>query len=90
MRYSAQPRDQTFVKVYGFLSFVKNMGKNIGKNVSKNLSGKYSQILLDRAKKSAIDSLKTTSKIVIQKTAETTGDLIGNKIVYKITKVSKN
>ena len=42
MRYSAQPRDQTFVKVYGFLSFIKNMGKNIGKNVSKNLSGKYS------------------------------------------------
>ena len=38
--YSVQPRDQIFVKVYGFLSFAKNMGKNICKNVSKNLSGK--------------------------------------------------
>ena len=34
MRYSVQPRDQIFVKGYGFLSFAKNMGKNIGKNLS--------------------------------------------------------
>ena len=26
-----QPRDQIFVKGYGFLSFAKNMGRNIGK-----------------------------------------------------------
>ena len=45
-RYSVQPRDQIFVKGYGFLSFAKNMGKNIGKNISKNLSGKYSQNFL--------------------------------------------
>ena len=30
------------------------------------------------------------SKRAIQKTAEATGDLIGNKIATKITKVSKN
>ena len=35
MRYLVQPRDQTFVKGYGFLSFAKNMGRNIGKNISK-------------------------------------------------------
>ena len=46
MCYSVQPRDRTFVKGYGFLSFVKNMGKNIGKNISKN----YSPKLLDHAK----------------------------------------
>ena len=40
MRYSVQPRDRTFVKGYGFLSFSKNMGKNIGKNISKTLNGK--------------------------------------------------
>ena len=28
---SVQPRDQIFVKGYGFLSFAKNMGRNIGK-----------------------------------------------------------
>ena len=27
--YSVQPRDQIFVKGYGFLSFAKNMGRNI-------------------------------------------------------------
>ena len=36
-RYSVQPRDQIFVKNYGFLSFAKIVGKNIGKNISKNL-----------------------------------------------------
>ena len=69
-RYSVQPRDQIFVKGYGFLSFAKNMGKNIGKNISKNLSGKYSQKLLDHAKRSAPDAFKTSLKSIIQKTAE--------------------
>ena len=45
---------------------------------------------LDHAKRSAADALKTSSKRVIQKTAETTGDLTGNKIANRITKVSKN
>ena len=29
--YSVEPRDQIFVKGYGFLSLAKNMGRNIGK-----------------------------------------------------------
>ena len=65
MHYSVQPRDQIFVKGYGFLSFTPNMGKDIGKNISKSL--KYSQKLLDHAKQSAPDALKTSSKRVIQK-----------------------
>ena len=32
---------------------------------------------------------KTTSKRVVQKTAEVTGDLIGNKIPDKITSIAK-
>ena len=60
-RYLVQPRDQIFVKVYGFLSFVKNMGRNIGKNRSKNLISKYGQKLLDHAKQSATDALKINS-----------------------------
>ena len=59
MRYSVQPRYRILVKDYGFLSLAKNMGKNIGKNTSKNLRGKYCQKLLDHAKKSATDALKT-------------------------------
>ena len=63
------------------------MGKNIGKNISKNLRGKYSIKLLDHAKQSATDALKASSKIIIQKPAEATADLIGNKIADRITKV---
>ena len=84
-RYSVQLRDRILVKSYGFLSFAENMGRNI----SKNLSSKDSQKLLDHAKQSATDALKTSSKRVIQETAEATGDIIGNEITDKITRVSK-
>ena len=81
MRYLIEPRDRIYVEGYGFLSFAKNMGKS--------LSNKYGQKLLDSAKKPTTDAIKTTSKRAIQKTAEATGDLIGNKIADKITSVSK-
>ena len=86
-RYSVQPRDRIFVNGYGFLSFAKNMGKNIGKNISKNLRGKYSQNFLDHAKQSAAGALKSDSKRVIQKTAETTDDLM--KLLTKSQKFQK-
>ena len=57
--------------------------------MGKSLSNKYDQKLLDSAKKSTVDAMKTTSKRAIQKTAETTRDLIGNKIADKITSVSR-
>ena len=57
--------------------------------MGKNLSNKYSQKLLNSAKKSTADAIKTASKWEIQNTAEATGDLIGNKIADKITSVSK-
>ena len=81
MRYSIEPRDRIYVKGYEFLSFAKNMGKS--------LSNKYGQKRLDKAKKSTANAIKTTSKRVIQKTAEATEDLIGNKIADKTTSVSK-
>ena len=52
--------------------------------VAKNLSNKYSQKLLDNTKKSTTDAIQS-----IQKTAQTTGDLIGNTIADKITSISK-
>ena len=80
--YSIEPRDSKYVKGYGFLSFAKN--------IDKNISNKYSQKLVDSAKKrSAAHAVKAASKRAIQKTAEATGDLIGNKIADKITTVSK-
>ena len=80
MRYSIEPRDRIYVNGYGFLSFAKNMGKN--------LRNKYGQKLLDNARKSTTDAIKIASKRAIQKTAEATGDLIGNRIADKITSVS--
>ena len=80
MRYSIKPRYRIYVKGYGFLSFPKNMGKNLSNN--------YGQKLLDSAKKSTADAIKTASKRAIQKTAEANGDLIDNKIAEKITSVS--
>ena len=81
MRYSIEPRDRIYVKGYGFLSFAKSMGTH--------LSNKYSQKLIDTAKKSTTDAIKTASKRAIQKTAEAIGDLIGNKIADKITSIPK-
>ena len=81
-------REIIYVKGYGFLSFAKNMGRHPNK-VAKSLSSKYIQKLLDSAKKSTTDAIKTASKRAIQKTAEATGDLISNKIADKITSLSK-
>ena len=81
MRYSIEPRDRIYVKGYRFLSFAKYIGKN--------LSNKYGQRCFDTAKKSATDAIKTASKRAIQKTAEPTGVLIGNKIADNITSISK-
>ena len=84
MRYSIEPRERRYVKGYGFISFAKNIGTHAAK-VAKNMSHKYSQKIVDTAKKSATDAIKTASERAIQKTAEATGDLIGNKIADKIT-----
>ena len=88
MGYSIQPRERRHVKGYGFLSFARNIGTHAAK-AAKNMSNKYSQKLVDTAKKSATDAIKTASKRAIQKTAEATGDLVGNKVADKFTSASK-
>ena len=75
MIYSAEPRFRKFAK--GFLSFARKFNNKCGKKV------------MDTATKTGIDAAKTASKRVVQKTAEATGDLIGNKIVDKITSIGK-
>ena len=77
MRYLIEPRERRYVKGYGFLFF------------ARNLNNKYGQKLADCAKKSATDAFKIASKRAIQKPAEATGDLIGNKISDKVTSYSK-
>ena len=73
MRYSTQSKYRKYVEGYSFLSF------------AKKYSDKYGTKLMDTATKIA----KTTSKRVVQKTAEATGDLIKNKIADDITSIGK-
>ena len=54
LRYSIEPRDRIFVKVYGLLFLAKNMGKH--------LSNKYGRELFDSPKYSTADAIKTASK----------------------------
>ena len=77
MRYWTEIRYRKYVKDYGFLSFARNVGYEDGKK------------LMDTATKTGIDAAKTASKRLFQKTAEATGDFIGNKIADKITSVGK-
>ena len=60
----------------------------MAKNKGKNFSSKYGQKLLDGAKISTTDPIKTASKIAVQKITEATGNLIDNKIAEKIFNVA--
>ena len=80
MSYSTGPKFRRFVKGYGFLSFPKKF---------KDKYDKYGKKLLDTATKTGIDAAKAASKRVVQKTAEATRDLMGNKTADKITSVGK-
>ena len=64
MRYSIEPRERIDVKSHGFLSFAKNIGTHATK-VSKSMNNKYSQKLLDSAKKSTTNARTTASKRTI-------------------------
>ena len=77
MRFSTEPKYRKYIKGYGFLSFARKFGHKYGKK------------LMDTARKTGIDAAKTTSKQVIEKTAEATCDLIGKKIDDKITSLGK-
>ena len=77
MRYSTEPKFRKYVQGHGFFSF------------AKKFKDKYGKRLIDTATKTGIDAAKTASKRVVQKTAEATGDLIGNKIAVKITSAGK-
>ena len=77
MRYSTEPKYSTYVGRYGSLSYERKFDDKYGKKV------------MDTATKKGIDAAKTDSKGVLQKTAESTGDLIGNKTADKITSLNR-
>ena len=96
MRYSIEPRERRFVKGYGFMSFARNFGIKYGKKLvntaiktGTNFNSKYGKKLTDRAIKTGKDFATIAGKKIVHKSAEATGDLIGNKIADKITSASK-
>ena len=54
-----------------------------------NFNSKYGKKLTNTAIKTGKDFATTAGKKIVHKSAETTGDLIGNKIADKITSASK-
>lgn len=72
MRYSTKPRERIYIKEFGFSFF------------ARRFCDKHGTKIKDTAKKGAksvgMDAAKTVSKRVVQKTAETTDNLIGKKI----------
>ena len=96
MRYSIEPRGRRFVKGYGFMSFARNFGNKYAKKLMNtaiktgtNFHNKYGKKLTDIAIKAGKDFATIVGKKIVHKSAEATGDLIGNKIADKITSASK-
>ena len=52
---------------------------------ARNFSDKYSKSLIDKGIDVSKTFAKTAGKRILQKSAEATGDLIGNEIADKIT-----
>ena len=78
MRHSLEPEYRKYVKGYGFLSFARKFGDKYGKK------------LVDTATSTRKTFAKTAGIKVVHKTAEATGDLLGNKIADKITSIGKS
>ena len=75
------------------MSFAKNIGNKYGRKIfdkSIDVSNKYGRKILDKS----MDAGKVFAKIagtkVLQKSAEATGEMIGNKVADRITKSSRN
>ena len=92
MRSSIEPRKRGYVKGYGFMSFARNVGNKYGKKLMNtaikkgtNFNSKYGKKLRDTAIKTGENFATISGKKIVHKSAEATGDLIGNKTADKIT-----
>ena len=102
MRYSLELHYRKYVQGQGFMSFARNIGNRYGKSiinsknakkifdVGKSMKNKYGKKILDNSLSAGKDFAKIAGKKVLTKSAEATGDLIGNKIADRITKSARN
>ena len=78
MRYSLETRYRKYVQGQGFISFAKNIGN------------KYGRKIFDKSIDAGKDFAKIAGKKVLHKSAEATGEIIGNKVADRITRSSRN
>ena len=97
MRYSLEPHYRRYVQGQGFMSFARNIGNKYRKkifdkslDVGKSMKKQYGRKILDNSLSAGKHFTKIAGKKVLTKSAEVTGDLIGNKIADRITKSSRN
>ena len=97
MRHSLEPEYRKHVNGYGFLSFARNFGDKYGKKLMNtaiktgtNFNSKYGKRLTDTAIKTGKEFAMIAGKKIVQKSAEATGDLVGNKIADKITSMGRS
>ena len=91
MRYSIEPRERRYLKGYGLMSFARNFGNKYGKKLMNtaiktgtNFNSKCGKKLTDTAIKTGKDFATIAGRKIVYKSAEETGDLIGNKTADKI------
>ena len=94
MKYSLKPTYRRYVQGYGFLSFARKVGGKYGKKLmntaTKLGTSKYGKKITETTKQQGSEFPKTAGKKIVKKSAETTGDLIGNIIADKITSLGKS
>ena len=97
MRYSLESHYRRYVQGQGFMSFARNIGNKYGKkifdkslDVGKSMETKYGKKILDNSLSAGKDFAKIAGIKVLTKSAEETGDMIGNKIGDRITKSTRN
>ena len=81
MRHSLEPEYRKYVKGYGFLYFARKFGDKHGESI---INSKNVKKLMDGATKTSKDFAKIAGNKIIHKSAEATGDLVGNKIAEKL------
>ena len=97
LRHSLEPEYRKYVKGYGFLSFARNFRGKYGKKLMNtaiktgaNFNSTYGKKLTDTTIKTGKDFAAIAGKKIVHKSAEATGDLVGNKIADKITSMGRS
>ena len=85
MKYQTDNKYRKSVQGYIFLSFAGNFGNKHGKKLISSAK-KFSKSKYGKAlKKEGVKFAKISGKQILEKSAQATGDLIGNRITDRIT-----